>query len=208
MKTEETTVVDKISPSSSFPISCSILHKLFRELMSVSAWDSEDREMRKSKTESQPQRGGRKSSPQWSGTNPSTSRGAECHGKGLRRVSLEKLHWKGDSQKKCCLMFVVITEAAIMCFQLTCLKAQMKPGLELTACPGFWKPCAIMTGCSEESACRLGKQCSEKEGQTFLPLRACSHKRVQIPGTRVLLVLMLPTSCGKSFYLSQLAFLF
>ena len=83
MKTEETTVEDEISLSSIFPISCSILHKLCRELMGISVWDSGDRKLRKSKTESQPQRGRRKGSPRWSGTNPSTSCGAECHDKGL-----------------------------------------------------------------------------------------------------------------------------
>lgn len=61
----------EISLSSIFPISCSNLHELFRELMDISVWDSGDREVKKSEMESQPQRGRGKGCPRWSDMNKS-----------------------------------------------------------------------------------------------------------------------------------------
>lgn len=50
-KMEETTIWDEISQSRVCPVSCSILHKLFRELMGISFCDSGVREIRKNTTE-------------------------------------------------------------------------------------------------------------------------------------------------------------
>lgn len=177
--------------------------------MGISVWDSGDREIRKSKMESEPQRRRRKSCPRWSGMRPSTSCGACAH---TRCIYLERPHWKGDSQEKFCVMFVAITKAIVTCFQVTRISRHRWTLVCLLVVGTYypyrllealWNHDCLLWGFSlqvwEETQWKRGTDFSSK----LIPMRWFRSQEQES-----CLVLMLPTSCGEAFDLSQLSFLF
>lgn len=125
-------------------------------------------------------------------------------------VYLERQPCKGDFQEEFCLISAVIIKAVVLCFHMTCIWRH-RWTLVCLVVDYYWSRLLEALCNHDWLLWGIGLQAWEGMQQkrgTDLSHRAVSYKIVQIPGTRVLLVLMLPMSCGEAFDLSQLAFLF